>query len=193
MSKNSSKLEEKRLKKLAYIKKYSEKRRAIMKKCSACGETKPGTEFWRDNAASDGFVSKCKKCSVENRISNKNAGKFAKSGSVAILPNFLKSSEVDADLSLLLQVKRERAGWTYQQALGLMSGITEAGKTGMIDFERVFARHGSGYSNSSCYSLLKELKRAAENKLSLKEYWQKGRPYRIGNKVVYKGKKNEKS
>lgn len=41
-----------------------------MKKCTACGETKPFTFFFKDKRAPDGHVAKCRSCVAAQRKEN---------------------------------------------------------------------------------------------------------------------------
>lgn len=163
------------------------------KACGVCHRELPIKEFGlrEDNTIFSGKPYRtCTKCRQSVKNSKQNSKDFGDSGAMA----FVIGAEIkheDKSLDLLLNIKKERAGWTYQQAAYFMDGITQAAEDGSINLKKIYAQYGSGRGPQACESLFKELKQAAANKMTLKAYWQAGRPYRAGAKVILEAKRKK--
>lgn len=165
------------------------------KHCPICGKEKSFDQFNKNKAGKFGLETYCRMCKSikvkQWRLNQQTGGgdKLPRAGAIGFTSKYTENDQ-DKDLNFLLDIQRpSKVGWTYQQASHLIDGLQEAAKTGVIDFKRVFAKHGSGKTEQACFSLLKELKEATKNKMNLKAYWKANRPFRPGGKVLLEGKK----
>lgn len=149
------------------------------KGCVLCQQTKPLSKF-KKNKDGDHYV-RCKECAEKYNQTYNTPRINEKSMSVEM--NGHKT-----EMGFLLNIQRQNTGWKYAQAIHLLNGLKNATENSLeVNLKGIFQKYGSGRSLSACGALVKELKKAANDKLSLEEYW-KGRKYRPGAKVLFSGK-----
>lgn len=168
------------------------------KKCNICHAYLTQDKFGirKDNSIHNGEPYKtcirCRHNAKERAMLGKSNSSISSSGPVA----FVKGRKIEGEdrkLDILLQLQTEKGtGWTYQQAQYLMEGLIEAANnTGVINYNSLFRKYGSGKNTASCNTMLKELKQAAAKSMTLKQYWEAGRPFKSNPaaKVLVPGKK----
>ena len=168
------------------------------KECNVCRRTLPVNQFGvrKDNTIFNGRAYKtcngCRQGYQEKKELAKSSAPVLRSGPVA----FVKGRKIEGEdkkLDILLQLQTEKgSGWTYEQAHYLMEGLLEfANTTGIVNYNQLFRKYGSGKNAASCNTMLKEVKQAAAKNMTLKRYWEAGRPFKHNpaGKVLVPGKK----
>lgn len=81
------------------------------------------------------------------------------------------------ELDFLLLRHPTKKGWTYKKAKSLVRYLRTSWNIKNIAIK-------VGFSEASCKQLIVELKKAAKAKMTLEVYFEKGRPFRVGRKVI---------
>lgn len=167
------------------------------KTCSRCNKMQPVENFHNNSAMKDGLSIWCKDCKSKNAakynspnyVPKKRAASLPpESSGVILTPAFLEAKEkTPLDFLGAIQ-KTSRLNWSYDEALGLVSGLKRAFDKGAIDLKKCYTTYAPNKSYGACNALIKELKQALAARMSLEDYWKTGRKFRAGAKVLVEAK-----
>ena len=158
------------------------------KVCSLCGLEKKSSEFYSSKLLKDKLRSACITCE-KARVNNYNNRKFKLKGLAGNI------GRTKTDLSFLLHLRKAGVNcWDLDNAKTLLAAIREnSTEIKPKSIKEIVTEHKEiKKSPSGCISFINELKRAAENKMTLESYLLAGRPYRYGKKVIGIAKNHEK-
>ena len=148
------------------------------KTCKQCQEDKPLEEFSRDISSDDGKAYKCKKCASEYMRNYNKGRKRDKSSSPLPISSITKFNGKKTSLDFLMNISLLKEGKYGLEMMRKIVGLLHDGKG--ID---EIAKEVDG-ARSSIRCIFNELKKAAEEKMTLEQYVKAGRPFRYGRKVV---------
>lgn len=172
--------------------------------CKRCGLAKPRDDFYKDASCARGIMYHCKECSKKKSVENNrirsqsllknNSFHHTTSDSYLLdYPDDINKME-DLDLSFVYLIrKKSRKEWAYPETLRFLKGVKKATQNLVQNLDPVFKKLVPNRSKLACSDKLKEIRKAHEKGMTLKEYFKAGCPFRAGQQVVFKAKEKSKS
>lgn len=159
------------------------------KLCKACNENKEVSAFWKDRSNKEGYFAYCKACAVEKRDNPKlDKRPYVKrahmNGNGNIAGAIVLSEDGGTSLAVLRELPRnDSRSIRVDEARDMMSAYVTSVKTGSSLSDHL-KRSGIQRGPATCRALMAELRRADKDGMTLEQYFEKGRPYKLGNKVL---------
>ncbi len=166
----------------------------INKKGRVCVQCKK-FKFWKEfSLYKKGAMAHNAKCKICNSIYMKEYLLYYKRKPAGIDNNISKPSKnatKDINLKFLVSLGQlSKKSWTYPQVVHLLNGLNTETIKGNYDFNAIYKKYAPHKTLWSCHSMRIELTKAAQARMSLKKYWNNGRPFSpvaIKNRIIVPG------
>ncbi len=142
--------------------------------CNDCGIFKPWDQYYKDRKTNWGHVTTCIPCHRKQRQNDRKFVAKNTNGEPVLTLNGVENKS----LRFLLALSNlKKNSWTYSQAKQLLDGLELETNKGNFDFDSIYKQYMPTKKVKACNMMRMELTKAAENGMTLKSYWKKGRPY----------------